>query len=333
MAIADELRKAIAQYEATTGRRISKQALQGLIEGELAGERALGRQNAALELQNRQVALQERRAEEEASAAKTQGAVQLGSTAAYLAGTETGKKAIGGVVKGVKGLFSEEATPAVSNIVEGQLGTLPETAGTAIGSAGEATTAVGAAPAAVEEGAAAAISEGTTPTATGAAGSSTLGLLGTTVGIGLAGYTGAQLLGANEEISYATGGAAAGWYAGGPVGAIVGGVIGLAAETIQDSVVCTELNRQGFIPDKVYVYDSLYRQLFIDDKTFKGYSRVGKPLAKLIRNHKFIAKLFAPFGRAWAYEMASWFDKQIKGNIMGRLMLKLGAPLCRIIGG
>lgn len=104
------------------------------------------------------------------------------------------------------------------------------------------------------------------------------------------------------------------------VGALAGG-----------KVICTELNRQGLLPNYIYFLDSLYAKEKIDSKVKEGYRWWGVKVVELMRKYEIVTKLVAPFGRAWAYHMASKIDKRIKGNLLGAILEFIGIPVCRVL--
>ncbi len=96
-------------------------------------------------------------------------------------------------------------------------------------------------------------------------------------------------------------------------------------------VICTELNRQGLLPNYIYFLDSLYAKEKIDSKVKEGYRWWGVKVVELMRKYEIVTKLVAPFGRAWAYHMASKMDKRIKGSWLGAILEFVGIPVCRVL--
>lgn len=360
--MAVNLRRGISQIGATTNNKtLNRQLLEALMEQELQSEERIMERNKAweIEAQNRK---------ERADAAKASGLAQLGGTAVtaglLLKDTELGKSLYGGAKKAVTGGY-EIMKSAVGGTQEAVAGSTPGvipnagmataagvgTAGTiapisqsstmlgtqvgeiapvslgveGIGGAGVGVSATGEATTAVTGG-----------TATGAGSS-----IGSTVFPALAG-AGIGSLGANllfpgnstaEDIGTIGGAALTGFMVGGPVGGLVGGAIGVVFDLVEDaSIICTELNRQGYLPDVILALDTIHGKRNIDCYTYIGYRHWADTIVKWMQKSKLVTRIVKPFARAWAYEMASRIDSGVKGNLLGKVLLKVGVPICRYIG-
>lgn len=95
------------------------------------------------------------------------------------------------------------------------------------------------------------------------------------------------------------------------------------------TIVCTELNRQGYLPREVMEKDSEYRKKHIDLDAYHGYLMLFSPIVGAMRRSRLVTTLIRPFGVATAREMASRVDSKIKGSILGKIILKVGIPMCR----
>jgi len=169
----------------------------------------------------------------------------------------------------------------------------------------------------------------------------------TTAGAGIGANFLAQEFGANQELSNFVGGAASGAVVGassaalgtqfgafaGPVGAVIGGVIGLVAgEIFEDTVICTELNRQGILSDSLYKVDKEFVSQNIDVATYVGYRLWAGYIVKAMQSSKLISKMVGWFIVPWAKQAGSIVDSNIKGTLLGRTMMKVGIPVCRYMG-
>ena len=94
-------------------------------------------------------------------------------------------------------------------------------------------------------------------------------------------------------------------------------------------VICTELNRQGFLPDYILKLDNQHCDKYIDKETYIGYLLWAVPVVKLMKRFKLITQLVRPIAVSFSYECAHIMDKQYKGSILGRLVMKFGIPICR----
>ena len=154
---------------------------------------------------------------------------------------------------------------------------------------------------------------------------------------GAVGMMGAKLLFPDSEFAESAmgigGGALAGFMAMGPVGALVGGIVGGVMSVVDNvSVICTELNKQGHLPDEILIFDTIHGRCHIDEYSYIGYRAWGDTVVKWMQKSKIVTHIVKPFARAWAYEMASRVTPNIKGNLLGKVLYKFGLPICRYIG-
>lgn len=130
-------------------------------------------------------------------------------------------------------------------------------------------------------------------------------------------------------ISGAAAGAAVGTMILPGVGTAIGAVFGAVGG---GSIICTELYYQGYISKRVLVLDGEHRLKNIDDDTYNGYVKWAKYIVSAMKKSKTVTKIVAPIGRAWAYEMAHRMDSRIPGSVFGKVLMKIGVPICRLIG-
>jgi hypothetical protein len=248
----------IQQYEATTGRKISRSMMDSLFRKQLEVMAEKDTQTRALDLQQQQINSQDLAAKNAASAAKTSGIVQSVSTAGTLG-------------LGYKYLSQNQPAPAV--------GTTPAVAPTSAPAVGGQAALTGSTPAVGGQSAMVGVSapESVAGSGMGEGLAGTFGegygAAGSGIGVGTfaypaAGAAVAHALGtplakvlnthpkttadvAGTSAGAAIGGAmAAGTTVGGPVGAVIGGVVGLGVSLASDTVICSELLRQGEITDR-----------------------------------------------------------------------------------
>jgi hypothetical protein len=111
------------------------------------------------------------------------------------------------------------------------------------------------------------------------------------------------------------------------------GAIGDAVSGLFDgSVVCTELNRQGYIPDEVLFLEGIARVWYIDNQTYNGYLNIFSPVVELMKKSKLITQIIRPFGVSVAYELASRVSTKYKPSLLGKFVLSIGLPLCKVFG-
>lgn len=97
------------------------------------------------------------------------------------------------------------------------------------------------------------------------------------------------------------------------------------------SVLCTELCRQGLLPDEIYEADSEYGRQ-VDLITIRGYHSWGIPLARAMRKSKIVTYMTKPLINMWAYHMAFKMGVVEKDNLGGIILEAIGLPLCKWIG-
>jgi hypothetical protein len=96
------------------------------------------------------------------------------------------------------------------------------------------------------------------------------------------------------------------------------------------SVLCTELNRQGLMPDDMYILDSMYGLTLPADVIY-GYHFWAIPVARAMRKSRVLTCILRPFILAWGKEMQARMVGG-KGSAFGRILLRLGVPFCRWLG-
>jgi hypothetical protein len=96
-----------------------------------------------------------------------------------------------------------------------------------------------------------------------------------------------------------------------------------------DSVICTELHRQGRMPTHIYLKDAEYGILLEQyyPEVLEGYHLLAKPVVKLMRASKLFSKLISYPALRWAYFIAGEEE-----SILGYCIFHIGQPICAIIG-
>ena len=91
------------------------------------------------------------------------------------------------------------------------------------------------------------------------------------------------------------------------------------------TVLCTELYRQGIMPENIYRLDAEYGDSLPED-VMKGYQIWAAPLAKSMAKSKFLTNILSPLIMAWGRHMAG------EKNVFGYAVEKIGIPVCGFIG-
>jgi hypothetical protein len=97
------------------------------------------------------------------------------------------------------------------------------------------------------------------------------------------------------------------------------------------SVICTELYRRGLMDQATYDSDTLFGKL-LPPEILAGYHRWAIPLARAMSRSNFLTSLIAGPALLWARHMHYRLTGEGKDSLIGRWMMKLGAPLCGWLG-
>jgi len=114
------------------------------------------------------------------------------------------------------------------------------------------------------------------------------------------------------------------------VGGIIGGISGAISGNSEASVICTELHRQGLISYDIYFHDNLYRLQFVPQDVYFGYLDLCEPVAKKMALSKRVTRLVSVLAIPTAKEMAHRICPHIEGSWLGKIVLRVGFPLCRL---
>lgn len=111
--------------------------------------------------------------------------------------------------------------------------------------------------------------------------------------------------------------------------------VGLLGGVTQElSVICTEMNRQGLLSKNIRIADEIYGHQMRKDRpeVYYGYYLWAKHVVRLMRKSKRFSKFVCFLALPWAKEMAYEMGYLGKGSIRGKIIMKVGVPLCGILG-
>lgn len=97
------------------------------------------------------------------------------------------------------------------------------------------------------------------------------------------------------------------------------------------TVLCSELTRQGKLDQYVLDNERKYIDSHVSHQEYIGYRIMADPVVKRMKQSEKLTDFLAPLIRAFAYEMAHRHNKKIKGSILGKVLLFVGLPICRIV--
>ena len=343
--VIDRIMPKLKQWEATTGRRITPAMLESMMRAELGVEADRAQENA---YRAKGLQLEEQKIKDAKSAAKASSLVQIPTTAANLWLTNKAlnrPSETAELIKAMKGTGT--ATPTTAATAPAiDLGSVPALTkpgalvapGTNLGGQ---TLLAGGGGGAVEVGGQAALATGTTEAGTMAAYDASVAAgaaegvgstAGTTAGTGIletvSSFAGpaalvlagrpvgkmiSKALGTHEktttDIVETAGYAGAGFLVAGPVGAVVGGVMG-AVKGIADTVICTELSRQGKLSERDRTKCVLFRFHHINNDMFCAYLEWATPIVAVMKRGGVLNAMLLPFAKAFVGYMIAIQDKR-----------------------
>ncbi len=93
-----------------------------------------------------------------------------------------------------------------------------------------------------------------------------------------------------------------------------------------DSVICTELLRQGLMDAGLYAADDAFGKSLSPD-VMRGYHFWGKPVARLMSESETATAVTHVLAKPWMSEMARQAGLEEEGSWLGRAYLAIGVPL------
>lgn len=102
----------------------------------------------------------------------------------------------------------------------------------------------------------------------------------------------------------------------------------------QLTVICTELHRQGFMPDDIREADERFGRMISETspETMAGYHYWAIPIVNLMRKSRLFTKIVWTVAKPWAYQMAYEMGAIEKGNVTGKILMKIGIFASNLIG-
>ena len=292
------------------GKRISPSMIQAALEADLAAQakeaRIEGIQSRQLGIQERALSTAERRAKTEAKAATISGIADIG-VGVFGAEKLATEAEVPGPISGTKDILQKvgfiDAVPKVTGI--GPTGIPLATAPSFIEATGVGTAGIPL--------------EAAVPFTP--PGATFLPAIAETAGV-----TGGTTA-AGAEIATEVAGEALIPGIGLPL--VAASIIGLAATQV-DTIICTELARQGYLSEKLRNLSSRFGQEKVPRGVYNGYIILANPIVKKMRKSKRFTKLVKFIALPIIREMAHCIDSTVEGSIMGKIGKFIGIPLCQM---
>lgn len=102
----------------------------------------------------------------------------------------------------------------------------------------------------------------------------------------------------------------------------------------QLTVICTELHRQGFMPDEIREADEEFGRMIsmTSPETMIGYHYWAIPIVNLMKKSNLFSRIVWFVAKPWAYQMAYEMGAVSKGNLVGKALMRLGILISKSIG-
>lgn len=100
------------------------------------------------------------------------------------------------------------------------------------------------------------------------------------------------------------------------------------------SVICSELYRQGFMPQIVMDADQKFGDMMIrlHPEVILGYHYWALPIVNLMKKSKLFSKIVWTIAKPWSYQMAYEMGEAKTENFIGKILMKFGVWFSRMIG-
>ena len=100
------------------------------------------------------------------------------------------------------------------------------------------------------------------------------------------------------------------------------------------TVICTELHRQGLMSDEIREADERFGRIIsaTSPETMLGYHYWAIPIVNLMQKSRLFTKIVWAVARPWAYHMAYEMGSLERDNLLGKVLMKVGAFISRTIG-
>lgn len=97
-------------------------------------------------------------------------------------------------------------------------------------------------------------------------------------------------------------------------------------------IICTELNRQGILSDDIMALDRQFGKMIIktDPEAMKGYLIIAKPIVRMMQKSKPFTIAISKVSIPWANHMAHLMDSTLPDNKLGKTIMFIGKPICKL---
>ncbi len=97
------------------------------------------------------------------------------------------------------------------------------------------------------------------------------------------------------------------------------------------TVICSELRRQGLLPDHIWEADEEYGKTVSPDMR-AGYLMWAEPWVQVMRSSEAATRFTHLLARPWAQHMAYEVGAESEDSTAGRIIMQVGGSICRLLG-
>jgi hypothetical protein len=102
----------------------------------------------------------------------------------------------------------------------------------------------------------------------------------------------------------------------------------------KQKIICVELFRQGLMAKQIYEADENFGNMLKEKYPLVliGYQFWARPVVVQMRKSKALTNCVNYFAKPWSYEMAYIMGCRDKGDIIGKILMIVGFPICWLLG-
>ena len=133
-----------------------------------------------------------------------------------------------------------------------------------------------------------------------------------------------------SEGSYGTRGSSEGYWETNPT---TGAPQWKSGEKEDDKIICSELFRQGLMEHHIYEADERFGAIMrhADPAVIEGYKLWATPVVKMMQRYSFVTRAVSFIANPWAKQMAHQMGATEKGSLIGKIIMQIGIPFCRVV--
>ena len=98
-------------------------------------------------------------------------------------------------------------------------------------------------------------------------------------------------------------------------------------------IICTQLFKAGLLSDSIFEADQAFGDLLIveDPEVMIGYTLWATPVVNLMQKSKMFTRVVYVIAKPWAEQMAYEMGVRTKENLIGKMIMTIGKPFCRLV--